>query len=175
MEPKGLVFTPLFLFWSYLTEVWNKKYWGNIGNYFAQQGIIVVIANHQLVPYKKDEVSSKEAEQTTIKYPAGADDVQLVREWIYKNISSPKFGNGSVDKVVLFGHSSGGAHIAMNLYAAGDPERTVTRSDIFPPVAGVIYLSVPFWYDRTRPIRQKILQRYYGSDAEDVWGVSSSH
>ncbi|KAJ5401954.1 uncharacterized protein N7487_007850 [Penicillium crustosum] len=153
---------------------WSEKYWGNIGNYFAQQGIIVVIANHQLVPYSKNEVSSKEAERTTIKYPAGADDVQLVREWIYNNISSPQFGNGSVDKVVLFGHSSGGAHVAMNLYAAGDSERTVTRSDVFPPVAGVIYLSVPFWYDRTRPIRQKILQRYYGSDAENVWGPRSA-
>lgn len=54
----------------------------------------------------------------------------------------------------------------------GDLQRTPTRPDVFPPVAGVIYLSVPFWYDRRRPIRQKILQRYYGSDSEDIWGVS---
>jgi prenylcysteine alpha-carboxyl methylesterase len=54
-----------------------------------------------------------------VQYPAGANDIQLVREWVYKNISREEFGGGSPDKVFLFGHSSGGAHIAMNLYAAG--------------------------------------------------------
>lgn len=55
-----------------------------------------------------------------VKYPGGADDIQLAREWIHENVSSEKFGSGSVDKVVLFGHSSGGAHIASNVYAAGE-------------------------------------------------------
>lgn len=36
-----------------------------------------------------------------------------------------------------------------------------------------MYLSVPFWYDRTKPVRQKTIRSYYGSDAEDVWGVIS--
>lgn len=126
----------------------------------------MVAANHQLVPFNKDEVGGCPPEHTpAVQYPAGADDIQLAREWIYEHISADKFGNGAVNKVVLFGHSSGGAHIAMNLYGS-------SSEAVFPPVAGVIYLSVPFWYDRTRPIRQKILQRYYGSDAEDVWGVS---
>ena len=114
--------------------------------------------------------------------------MQLAREWIYNHIAAEKYGNGSVDKVVLFGHSSGGAHIAMNLYAAGwcfcpgvkrdlltselgDPKR-VPKEAVFPPVAGVMYFSTPFWFDRTRPIRQRTLRQYYGSDAEDVWGVS---
>ncbi|KAJ5510193.1 Carboxylesterase type B [Penicillium expansum] len=83
------------------------------------------------------------------------------------------YGRGSVEKVVLFGHSSGGAHIAMNLYAAGDPERA-SQSPVFPPVAGVMYLSVPFWYDRTKPVRQKTIRSYYGSDSEDVWGPKSA-
>lgn len=149
----------------------GNKYWGNIGKCFAEHGIVVVIVNHQLVPYNKDDPNNIPT-GPAVKYPAGADDVQLAREWIYKNIESPDFGSGSSSKVVLFGHSSGGAHIAANLYAAGDPERVSQQTEIFPPVAGVIYLSVPFWYDRTRPIRQRILQSYYGSDAEDVWGVS---
>jgi prenylcysteine alpha-carboxyl methylesterase len=46
--------------------------------------------------------------------------MQKVREWIFHNIASEKYGAGSVDKVILLGHSSGGAHIAMNLYAAGE-------------------------------------------------------
>ncbi|KAF9883890.1 hypothetical protein FE257_002684 [Aspergillus nanangensis] len=152
---------------------WSERYWGNIGNYFAQQGMVVVIANHQLVPFSKNEPPGSDKDATSIKYPAGADDVQLVREWVYHKISRPESGSGSVDKVVLFGHSSGGAHVAMNLYAAGDSQRKLPRPGIFPPVAGVIYLSVPFWYDRNRPIRQKILQRYYGSDSEEIWGPRS--
>ncbi|KAJ5580012.1 uncharacterized protein N7459_005997 [Penicillium hispanicum] len=147
---------------------WSDKLWANIGNYFAQQGMVVVTANHQFVPFDNNESSDAEV-KSTVQYPAGADDMQLVREWIYENIASEKFGNGSVDKVVLFGHSSGGAHIAMNLYAAGDPQRASSKV-VHPPVAGIIYLSVPFWYDRMRPIRRKILQRYYGSDAEEIWG-----
>ena len=122
----------------------------------------MVVANHQLVPY--DRNGGDAPVNSDVRYPAGANDMQLVREWIYDNIAADRFGRGSVDKVVLFGHSSGGAHIAMNLY--GSPNK------VFPPVAGVMYLSVPFWYDRTRPIRKKILQTYYGSDSEDVWGVS---
>jgi len=68
-----------------------------------------VVANHQLVPY--------------VQYPTSADDMQLAREWIFNNIASGKYGQGSVDKVILFGHSSGGAHIAANLYAAGKKNR----------------------------------------------------
>ncbi|BAE64733.1 unnamed protein product [Aspergillus oryzae RIB40] len=42
----------------------------------------------------------------------------------------------------------------MSLYAAGDPKRT-PKALIFLPVAGVFYLSVPFWFDRKKPVRQK--------------------
>lgn len=64
-----------------------------------------MVINHRLVPH--------------VEYPGGADDIELAREWVFNHISSTKYGCGSVDKVILFGHSSGGAHIAMNLYAAG--------------------------------------------------------
>ncbi|KAH8698970.1 Alpha/Beta hydrolase protein [Talaromyces proteolyticus] len=138
---------------------WSEKCWANIGYFFAQHGVVAVIANHQLVPH--------------VAYPGGADDMQRVREWIFRNIASDKYGGGSVDKVILLGHSSGGAHIAMNLYAAGDPNR-VPKQEVFPPVAGVIYLSVPFWYDRRKPIRQRVIRQYYGSDAEEVWGPLSA-
>ncbi|KAL2825774.1 Alpha/Beta hydrolase protein [Aspergillus cavernicola] len=138
---------------------WSEKCWANIGNFFARHGIIVVVANHQLVPH--------------VQYPSGAEDMQLVREWIYANISSEKYGSGSVDKVILFGHSSGAAHIASNLYAAGDPNRPPRGEALFPPVAGVMYFSPPFWFDNKRPIRKRTLQQYFGSDAEEVWGPVS--
>jgi prenylcysteine alpha-carboxyl methylesterase len=76
-------------FWS--CHWWLLKCWANIGNFFARHGIVTVVATHQLVPH--------------VQYPGGADDIQLAREWICKNISSEKFGKGSVNKVILFGHS----------------------------------------------------------------------
>ncbi|KAK6087077.1 carboxylesterase [Seiridium cupressi] len=138
---------------------WSEKCYANIGYFFAQRGIITVVISHQLVPH--------------VQYPGGANDIQLAREWIYKNIANEKYGKGSTDKVFLFGHSSGGAHICMNLYAAGDPER-IPEQPIFPPVAGVMILDVPFWYDRRKPVRQKTIRSYYGSDAEEVWGPKSA-
>lgn len=83
----------------------QSQCYGNVGYCFAQQDIITVIANHQLVP--------------KANYPGGADDMQLIREWVHENISKSEYGNGSAQKVVLFGHSSGGAHLCMNLFAAG--------------------------------------------------------
>lgn len=80
--------------------------WANVGYFFAQHGFVTVLANHRLVP--------------NVVYPGGADDMQLVREWVFHNIAAPKYGKGSPERVVLLGHSSGGAHIAMNLYAAGE-------------------------------------------------------
>ncbi|KAL2824836.1 Alpha/Beta hydrolase protein [Aspergillus pseudoustus] len=138
---------------------WSEKVYSNIGYFFAQHNIVTVVANHRLVP--------------DVQYPGGAEDIQMAREWIYNNISAERFGFGDPERVVLFGSSSGGAHIAMNLYAAGDPEQ-VPKPQLFPPVAGVIYLSVPFWYDRRKPVRQRTIRSYYGSDVEEVWGPKSA-
>jgi hypothetical protein len=55
---------------------------------------------------------------------------------------------------------------------SGDPTRPAKVAD-FPPVAGLILLDVPFWFDRTKPVRQRTIRSYYGSDDESVWGVGS--
>lgn len=81
------------------------QFYGNVGYYFAQRGMVVVLANHRLIPHAK--------------YPDGAEDVRNAREWLYNNIASDKYGRGSPDKVIIFGHSSGGAHVAMDLYREG--------------------------------------------------------
>jgi prenylcysteine alpha-carboxyl methylesterase len=101
MEREGMIYPPNVVSrYSHSTQCW-----ANICNYFARHGIVTVVVNHQLVPH--------------VQHPGGADDMQLARERIVNNIASEKYGQGSVNKVVLFGHFSGGAHIAMNLYAAG--------------------------------------------------------
>jgi prenylcysteine alpha-carboxyl methylesterase len=48
------------------------------------------------------------------------------------------------------------------------------RDPLWPPIAGVIYLNVAFWYDTRKPVRQKVIRSYYGSDAEEVWGPKSA-
>ncbi|KAF3011543.1 hypothetical protein E8E14_010500 [Neopestalotiopsis sp. 37M] len=140
-------------------KAWSDKCYANIGYFFADRGVVTVVVNHQLVP--------------NVQYPGGANDMQLARQWVYDNVSKPEFGGGSTEKVFLFGHSSGGAHVAMNLYAAGDPER-IPQRPLFPPVAGVLLLDVPFWYDVRKPVRNKTIRSYYGTDSEDVWGPRSA-
>ncbi|KAK4505485.1 hypothetical protein PRZ48_003448 [Zasmidium cellare] len=128
--------------------------YANIGYHFAKQGIVTVVISYRLTP--------------NVKYPGGAEDIQAVREWIFNNISSQEYGSGSPEKVVLFGHSAGGAHIATNLYAAGDPALP-KRDPLKPPVAGVIHLDVPFWFDSKNPRRAQTLREYFGSDADEAW------
>lgn len=87
--------------------------------------------------------------------------MQRAREWICNNVSSPKCGSGCPRRVILFGHSSGATHIAMNLYAAGKPKHAHQhwypaipipcrrpeqrwRDSSFPLVAGVKDLDPPF-------------------------------
>jgi acetyl esterase/lipase len=135
----------------------EQQCWANIAFFFASQNIITILATHRLVP--------------DVTYPGGADDIQHARDWIYANISDPKYGKGDAEKVILMGHSSGGAHIAMNLYSSGDPKRG-GKDEIWPPVAGVVYLSTPFWFDMNKPVRKRVLEEYFGSDNVSVWGVS---
>jgi prenylcysteine alpha-carboxyl methylesterase len=144
-------------------KAWSKKVYGNVGYFFASKGIVAVTVNHQLVPH--------------VTYPGGADDMQLAREWVFQNISLSKYGSGDPSKVILFGHSSGGAHIAVNLFAAGDKDRhselaqrlNGDYSAVWPPVAGFLALDVPFWMDSRKPGRQRSLGHYYGSYQDEVW------
>ncbi|KIK50422.1 hypothetical protein GYMLUDRAFT_461566, partial [Collybiopsis luxurians FD-317 M1] len=127
----------------------DKSMHENIGNYFASYGLIAVINNYRLVP--------------GVTYPGGGEDIQMLREWIYQNISKSEYGNGNPEKVVLIGQSAGGLHIATNIYAAGDPSRT-GQNALSPPVAGIVYISTPFSFDKTPSSRFPVLKGYYGTD-----------
>ncbi|KAF5392247.1 hypothetical protein D9757_001535 [Collybiopsis confluens] len=130
----------------------DKSMYKNIGTYFASHGIIAVVNSYRLVP--------------GVIYPGGGDDIQMLRDWIYQNISKPEHGGGNPEKVVLVGHSAGGLHIATNIYAAGDPTSR-TSDPLSPPVAGVVYLSTPFSFNSTPDARRSMLKAYYGADEGD--------
>ncbi|KAF9066344.1 Alpha/Beta hydrolase protein [Rhodocollybia butyracea] len=116
------------------------------GNYFASHGMVVVIINYRLVP--------------SVTYPGGSEDIQTTREWIYNNIHKPEYGNGDPEKVVFIGHSAGGMHLATNIYyAAGD-----ALTPLVPPLAGVVYISVPFSYDTSPKNRKGAVRAYYETE-----------
>ncbi|KIK62577.1 hypothetical protein GYMLUDRAFT_72778 [Collybiopsis luxurians FD-317 M1] len=130
----------------------DKSLYENIGNYFAAHGYIAVVNNYRLVP--------------GVTYPGGGDDIQMVREWIYNNISKSEYGSGDPEKVVLIGHSAGGFHIATNIYAAGDPSRS-GQDALVPPVAGIVHLSPPFTFGKGPNERRPVVKAYYGTDDVD--------
>ncbi|KAJ3896544.1 alpha/beta-hydrolase [Lentinula edodes] len=124
------------------------------GNYFASHGIVAVIINYRLVP--------------NVAYPGGGDDIQMAREWVYHNISKQQSGNGDPEKVVLVGSSVGGLHIATNVYLAD--HSNVNYKPVFPPIAGIVYLSTPFSFDTTPEDRQTALRAYYETeDAKEIY------
>ncbi|KAJ3932802.1 MAG: Alpha/Beta hydrolase protein [Lentinula lateritia] len=122
-------------------KVWYKgSLYANIGDYFASYGIITVIVNYRLVP--------------DVKYPGGAEDILMAREWVYHNISKAEFGEGDPEKVVLVGHSAGGLHLATNLYLyppepKPKPNLNTQKYPLPspPPIAGIVFISTPFIFD----------------------------
>jgi acetyl esterase len=67
----------------------------NIGQRFAREGIAVVVANYRLAPAHV--------------WPAGAQDVTRVYQWVYENAAQWGFDPAAI---FLAGESAGAAHIA---------------------------------------------------------------
>ncbi|KAJ4480101.1 Alpha/Beta hydrolase protein [Lentinula aciculospora] len=136
---------------------WFKgSLYANIGDYFASHGIVTVLINYRLVP--------------DVTYPGGGDDIQMAREWVYHNISKTEFGNGDPKKVVLVGQSAGSLHIATNIYLS-NPDSIKSESEVvFPPIAGIVYISTPFTFDSSAPEHnQTALRAYYNTeDIEEI-------
>ncbi|MGZ5828000.1 MAG: alpha/beta hydrolase [Xanthobacteraceae bacterium] len=96
-------------------------FYGNLGNYFADHGILTIIANYRLAPAHA--------------WPAGAQDVAGAITWARANVK--KYG-GDPNRVIVFGQSAGSTHTATYLF---DPQ--------FHPaggagVAATILMSGPY-------------------------------
>jgi triacylglycerol lipase len=77
-------------------------FYGNLGNYFADHGILTLIANYRLAP---DAV-----------WPSGAQDVASVVAWARAN--AKKYG-GDPERIMIYGQSAGSTHVAAYLF---DPQ-----------------------------------------------------
>lgn len=85
----------------------------NIGYWAAEHGLVGVVMDYRLAPQ--------------FQYPSGADDVARAVQWLREH--AREFG-GDPERIFLWGHSAGGAHVAD--YLVRTPR---------PAVAGAVILS----------------------------------
>jgi acetyl esterase/lipase len=110
----------------------------NIGYWAAEHGLLGVTINYRLSPQ--------------FQYPSGGEDVGRMVQWLREH--ARELG-GDPNRIFLWGHSAGGAHVAD--YLTRTPQ---------PAVAGAILLSgvlsaVPTW------------KSYYGEDESRYAAMSS--
>ena len=91
-------------------------FYGNIGDYFAQRGCVVLIMNYRLAPHHP--------------YPAGGEDVGRVVAWAREHATAH---GGDAGRIALFGQSAGACHALTWLF---DP---VLKGD--KPVSAMILSS----------------------------------
>lgn len=115
----------------------------NVMVWAARHGMVGVNLNYRLAPANT--------------WPAGADDVGLAVDWIKANIG--RYG-GDPNRIVLWGHSVGAAHVAD--YIARD-QKSGAR------VKGAI-LSSGQIYDMTGP---NVSKPYHGADETRYPGMAS--
>ncbi|HVG52484.1 MAG TPA: alpha/beta hydrolase, partial [Xanthobacteraceae bacterium] len=73
----------------------DNVFYPNLGNYFADHGILTIVANYRLAP--------------GAVYPAGAQDVGGAIAWAQAN--AKKHGSDP-NRIVVFGQSAGATHVA---------------------------------------------------------------
>jgi acetyl esterase len=74
-------------------------FYGNLGNYFADHGVLTLVANYRLAPAHP--------------WPAGAQDVAAVVAWARANA---KQHGGNPDRIILYGQSAGATHCASYIF-----------------------------------------------------------
>ncbi len=94
----------------------GQFYYDNIGYWAAEHGLVGITINYRLAP--------------EFPYPAGAEDVDRAVQWVRQHAG--EFG-GDANRIFLWGHSAGGAHVADYLVRTPQPQ-----------VAGAILLSGVF-------------------------------
>ena len=115
----------------------GSAYYDNIGRWAAAHDLVGVTANYRLAPQAK--------------WPSGVEDMTALVNWIRAHIG--EYG-GDPQRVFLWGHSSGGAHVADYL-----AHSALTHKD--PHVAGAILMSAAV-YDLGHAV--SIWKAYYGED-----------
>jgi acetyl esterase/lipase len=124
----------------------GSPFYDNIGRWAAAHNLVGVTANYRLAPQSQ--------------YPAGVEDVTALVAWLKVHIG--EYG-GDPQHIFLWGHSSGGAHVADYL-----AHSAVTHRD--PQVSGAILMSAAV-YDLGHEV--SVWKAYYGDDVSRYAAESS--
>jgi acetyl esterase/lipase len=115
----------------------GSPFYDNIGRWAAAHNMVGVTANYRLAPQSQ--------------YPSGIEDLTALVTWLRAHIA--EYG-GDPQRIFLWGHSSGGAHVADYLAHSA-------RTHKDPHVAGAILMSAAV-YDLGHDV--SIWKAYYGDD-----------
>ncbi|HEX3838844.1 MAG TPA: nuclear transport factor 2 family protein [Steroidobacteraceae bacterium] len=127
-------------------HVAGSPFYDNIGRWAAAHDLVGVTANYRLAP--------------KAQWPAGVEDMTALVTWLRSHIAA--YG-GDPQHIFLWGHSSGGAHVADYL-----AHSELTHKD--PHVAGAILMSAAV-YDLGHEV--SVWKAYYGDDVSKYAAESS--
>lgn len=128
-------------------HVEGSPFYSNVGAFAARQGWVGVTITYRLAPAHK--------------FPAGAEDLALVVQWLRDNVA--RYG-GDPAKIVLSGQSAGAAHVAS--YVAHK------RFHVAPSggIAGAVMMSGI--YDTLNTTPNDFHRAYYGEERA-MWGPAA--
>jgi acetyl esterase/lipase len=134
----------------------NEQIYGNVLHYFARHGMVGVNVEYRLAP--------------DAAYPEGAQDIADAIAWIRENIAA--YG-GDPNRLILMGHSAGGAHAAT--YMTDPKVRPVDGHG----VAALVLISARLYADvlADNPNAAGV-QAYWGKDVslyEQVSPLAHAH
>ena len=115
----------------------DENFFGNIGRFFARNGVIAVLAHYRLAP--------------EFAWPCAAQDIKRAVAWAKENAT--RLG-GDPSRVIVFGHSAGAAHMASYVF---DPDLRGHEE-----VAAAV-LSSGLYVLRASEMRPNVAQ-YFGDD-----------
>ena len=126
----------------------SREIYDNVGNYFARQGFVSIVATYRLAPASQ--------------WPSGIEDVTGAVRWAQEHASEY---DGDQRRIYVMGHSAGAAHVADYIFQGANAATL--------PVAGAILLSgvyratagdsVYFGADPSRWAQESALDQVAGS------------
>jgi len=112
--------------------------YSNVGKFIARHGGVGINMNYRLAP--------------EVTWPAGAEDIRMVLDWVRENIESYE---GDPEKVFLMGNSAGSAHVAAYLF------HEASQLEGGPGIVGAILASGGFSASGS----SQAARAYYGESA----------